>query len=556
MKKILDRLIAALCIASIATSAVAVKINAPGDINNFSPAVVSAMSGLYVSPSRQILTSSPLSGGGDLTADRTISLGTLGTAGTYGDATHTNVITTDAYGRISAITPTVITGVAASTAVTLATPRTIAIQTGDVTSPGASFDGSANETAATTLATVNANVGACGSATQSSVVTLNAKGLATACTSTVITNTTGNSATATALATSRTIAILTGDVTSPGAGFTGAANETAAATLATTQSGAHTWSAAQTVLNNTFTVDGGLSTFGRYAASGALVLRRADGTQASPTAVSSLETLATIVGRGYDGTAYQDGGNVSIISDGAITSSSSPGHIDFSTTPSGSTTSVSRMTIASTGSISIPGNVAIGRTTPSTTLDVNGNVSIADGSFSYTGYTGSTNTGTVRAGFQMDGTNQTLNFYTANTFRGNIDASGNLNINTNASRNSLLITDTGGNGAGIGLSGDGATTPKKYLRVNGGNFQIVNNAYGAVIWQMSDVGSTIFTGFIRPSMPTVSALATADPSPQAGDMLAVADAVTCVTNTTPTGGGSTTCPLVYSGAAWKAMVTH
>lgn len=50
---------------------------------------------------------------------------------------------------------------------------------GDLTTPANSF--------VTTLATVNSNVGSCGSATTSSVVTLNGKGLATACASTTVT---------------------------------------------------------------------------------------------------------------------------------------------------------------------------------------------------------------------------------------------------------------------------------------------------------------------------------------------------------------------------------
>lgn len=68
----------------------------------------------------------------------------------------------------------------AGTATTLATPRTIGTITGDATSAGSSFDGSANNTNALTLATVNSNVGTFGSATQSNTITVNGKGLITA----------------------------------------------------------------------------------------------------------------------------------------------------------------------------------------------------------------------------------------------------------------------------------------------------------------------------------------------------------------------------------------
>jgi hypothetical protein len=64
-------------------------------------------------------------------------------------------------------------------AATLTTGRTIAI-TGDLTYTSPSFNGSANVTAAGTLATVNSNVGSFGSSTAIPVVTVNAKGLVTA----------------------------------------------------------------------------------------------------------------------------------------------------------------------------------------------------------------------------------------------------------------------------------------------------------------------------------------------------------------------------------------
>lgn len=68
-------------------------------------AIANAASGT-VPTSRLISTGSGLTGGGDLSADRTLSLSNSGvTAGTYGDAQNVSRVTVDAFGRVtSAIT--------------------------------------------------------------------------------------------------------------------------------------------------------------------------------------------------------------------------------------------------------------------------------------------------------------------------------------------------------------------------------------------------------------------------------------------------------------------
>ncbi len=74
--------------------------------------------------------------------------------------------------------------------------------------------------------------------------------------------------------------------------------------------------------------------------------------------------------------------------------------------------------------------VGINTTGPAETLDVNGivrcrsNVKIADAGYFYTPFNGATDTGSVRAGFQFDGVNQQVNFYTSNTFRGAMMSTG------------------------------------------------------------------------------------------------------------------------------------
>ena len=155
---------------------------------------------------------------------------------------------------------------------------------------------------------------------------------------------------------------------------------------------------------------------------------------------------------------------------------------------------------------------------------------------------------------------------TSNAFHSpgfNVDNVGRITVLTGtlsgASNALLLKEDDGTNGAQIQMTNTagGVTNPNKFWRIsNSGHLQLINSAYTTAIMDINDSGSQINTGFYRPGITTVGNLATVDPSPQAGDMLAVSDAVACTANATPSGSGSTTCPLVYSGGAWKAQVTH
>ena len=61
-------------------------------------------------------------------------------------------------------------------------------------------------------------------------------------------------------------------------------------------------------------------------------------------------------------------------------------------------------------------------------LDVQGNVAVSTGGYFYSPYNGSTDTGTVRAGIQMDGDSQSVNFYTGNTYRGGMGSLGQWNF--------------------------------------------------------------------------------------------------------------------------------
>lgn len=82
-----------------------------------------------------------------------------------------------------------------------------------------------------------------------------------------------------------------------------------------------------------------------------------------------------------------------------------------------------------------------------------------------------------------------LVFGTSPTLAGTVSLNGVLRqTDTTNNTSTLGITSTGGNGAGITLTGNGATTPSKTIRANGGNLQVVNSGYSAAILTLTDAG--------------------------------------------------------------------
>jgi hypothetical protein len=93
--------------------------------------------------------------------------------------TASTIVRRDASGNFAAGTITAALTGNASTATKWVTPRALSL-TGDGTATLSNVDGSADVSAALTLATVNTNTGTFGGATVIPVITVNAKGLVTA----------------------------------------------------------------------------------------------------------------------------------------------------------------------------------------------------------------------------------------------------------------------------------------------------------------------------------------------------------------------------------------
>ena len=112
--------------------------------------------------------------------------------------------------------------------------------------------------------------------------------------------------------------------------------------------------------------------FTTYGNTNDIRMRRAQGTQVSPTATSGSNTiLGRFYGEGYNGSGYTPAASIRIETDDlGGTPTDMPGAIVFSTVPNTSGTLSDRMIIKNSG------NVGIGTSTPSERLDVSGNVKL------------------------------------------------------------------------------------------------------------------------------------------------------------------------------------
>lgn len=115
---------------------------------------------------------------------------------------------------------------------------------------------------------------------------------------------------------------------------------------------------------------------------------------------------------------------------------------------------------------------------------------------------------------------------------------------------------TGGSGPTYTVNHSQTITPAEPMTTSDTNVALALGGLGTGPVAASSPLTT--TGFLRPGQTVFANLATVDPSPQVGDMLNITDASACTVNTAVSAGSGTThsCPTIYNGASWIALVTH
>lgn len=195
---------------------------------------------------------------------------------------------------------------------------------------------------------------------------------------------------------------------------------------------------------------------------------------------ATLTTSRTLWGQSFDGSANVTGALSSVTTigmSGQLTNTQATGSAPFVIT---STTRVANLNVATAGTAD---TLTTARTINGTSFNGSANIT-------------TTNWGTSR-NLTIGGTAKAVDGSAAVSWTlaeiGALPTAGGT-ITTNNSTGSLTISDTGSSGSNLKLTGNGATTPSKTVRVYSGNFEIINNAYTQSILTVTDAGNLTAVG--------------------------------------------------------------
>ena len=463
--------------------------------------------------------------------------------------TASTIVARDASGNFTAGTITATLSGNASTATTLASSRTIAV-TGDI-SYSTSFDGSVNATGVATLATVNANAGAFGSATAIPVITVNGKGLITAISTTAVsipsgaltftgdvtgTGTTGSSTALSIASGAVTNAMLAGSIansklanSSTTVGTTAIALGASSTTLAgltsvtsTSFVGALTGNAS-TVTNGVYTTDTGSVTNTMLAGSIANAKLSNSSVTVGSTAISLGGTATTIAGlSSVTSTSFVGAltGNASTVTNGVYTTDTgtvtstmiaNDTIVNADINSAAAIVDTKLATISTAGKVSNSATTATNLNTASAIVarDASGNFTAGTITAALTGNTTGTHTGAVVG----NASTVTNGVYTTDTgtvtstmiadgtiVNGDISASAAIAYSKLALTGAILNADLAGSIANTKLANSITTIGTTAIALGGS---------ATIVGGLTSVTSTGFTGALTGNASTATALQTA-----------------------------------------------
>ncbi len=431
------------------------------------------------------------------------------------------------------------TGSAAS----LTTPRTIGTATGDVTSAGSSFDGTANNTNAYTLATVNSNVGTFGSTTQSVQFTVNGKGLITAAANVTITPAVGSitglgTGVATFLATpssANLAAAVTGE-TGSGALVFGTAPTITGATITTS------------TLNGVTLVTGGSAT--KYLSE--------DGTYTTPAGSGGLTVGTTTITSGTTTRILYD--NAGVL--GEYTISGTGTVVAMATSPSFTTPTLGVATATSINGLIITTTTGTFTLTNAKTFSVTNTLTLSgtDGSTLNIGTGGTLGTAAYTASSAYEvpltfstGLTRTVNTITVNTTQ-------NIAKLSNLTSNGLVTTSAGDGTLGVTVPGTGVLTALGINVGTAGAFVVNGGALGTpssgVATNLTGTAAGLTAGTV-----TTNANMTGDVTSSGSNAttlktnLRLAQVTLIISGTVANGNSSFAIPAVFAGTISAYTIT-
>jgi hypothetical protein len=259
---------------------------------------------------------------------------------------------------------------------------------------------------------------------------------------------------------------------------------------ANTISGTGIWQVGADAANNGILLDS-------FGLPNQLNARRAQGTKASPTALTSGINLLALNGYGYGNTGYSSGSRVqiSLRSAEAWTDTAQGTQIVFSTTPAGTTTQTERMFITSGGNVGIGGS-------PATKLDVIGNT--PTGGIVIRSFNSDTSGTSASSLYAQNGTGTNVQLQTFGTDAIlNVSSNNPLAFRTNNTERMRILSTTGN----VGI---GTASPDQKLTVNEGEIGV----YRTTGYPTLQLNSVQATGYAPPmlNLNRIGASGTATPN--------------------------------------------